>query len=111
MAWGLARISSRELAEWMAFDRIEPVGARRSDGLFAGLMSLIANAFRNPEKRRRPFVPRDFYPDFWEAAADELSEPPEAEGRVIVQRQSSQDMLATMMMIAQAMDARDSRAQ
>lgn len=60
----LARISSRELAEWMAYYRIEPWGEERDD-LRAGIVaSTVANTARDPRKRPRPFRPRDFMPDF-----------------------------------------------
>lgn len=64
MAWGLRNISGRELAEWRAFYEIEPFGAERED-LRAGIVaSTVANTARNPKRRRRPYRPREFMPNF-----------------------------------------------
>ena len=60
----LARVSSRELSEWMAYAKIEPFGEMRAD-LRAGIIaSTVANTARDPKKRRRPFQPREFMPRF-----------------------------------------------
>lgn len=61
----LAETSSRELSAWMVYDSIEPIGARRLDVLAAMLMALLANVNRNPKKRRKPFKPDDFMPEWW----------------------------------------------
>ncbi len=56
----LQRMDSRELSEWLAYDRIEPIGAVRSD-LGAGIISAtIANCHRG--KRSQPYTPADFMP-------------------------------------------------
>ncbi len=60
----LSSISSRQLTEWMAYDQLEPFGERRADLRMAILASLIANANRDPDKRREPFSPADFMPRF-----------------------------------------------
>ena len=58
----LERCDSREIAEWMAYDSVEPFGEDRAD-LRAGIIaSTIANV--NRESKRKAFVPRDFMPDF-----------------------------------------------
>lgn len=46
----------------MAYYNLEPFGDELAlmDEHFAGLKSLIANANRDPKKRRKPFVPGDF---------------------------------------------------
>ena len=67
----LARTSSRELSEWMAFDAIEPLGDRRLDVLLASFMALFANANRDPKKRRRAFKVEDFLPQWDKAAPQE----------------------------------------
>ena len=60
----LARMSSRELTEWMAYFTIEPWGEERAD-LRAGIVaSVIANVNRDPRKRPRPYRPEDFMPRF-----------------------------------------------
>ncbi len=53
------RMSGLELQEWMAFDRLSPIGDDRGD-LQAGIIaSTVANAHRS---RGRPFRPQDFMP-------------------------------------------------
>lgn len=42
-------MSSAEFAEWMAYDRLEPVGQRRDDVRMAFLAALIANQWRGKE--------------------------------------------------------------
>ena len=60
----LGRVDSRELTEWMAFYQIEPFGAERGD-LQAGIVaSTVANVHRDPKKKREPFKPADFMPEF-----------------------------------------------
>lgn len=60
----LHRISSRELTEWMAYYQLEPWGEERAD-LRAGIIAAtVANAARDPKKRRRPFRPEEFMPKF-----------------------------------------------
>jgi len=58
----LARISSRELSEWMAFFSLEPWGTEVEDWRFGMLASVFANANRDPKKRKRPYEPEDFMP-------------------------------------------------
>ncbi len=62
----LHRISSRELAEWMAFYSLEPFGEERADLRAAIIATTVANAARDPKRRRRPFRPADFMPRFRE---------------------------------------------
>lgn len=58
----LARISSQELSEWMAFYSLEPWGTEVDD-LRAGIIaSTIANVNRDPKKRRKPYKAQDFMP-------------------------------------------------
>jgi hypothetical protein len=57
-------LSSRTVAEWMAYASIEPFGEERAD-LRAGIIaSVIANVNRDPKKRREPFTEFDFMPRF-----------------------------------------------
>lgn len=60
----LNRISSRELSEWMAYDRLQPFGPERSDVNAGIVASTVANANRDSKKRRKPFGPADFMPVF-----------------------------------------------
>lgn len=58
----LSRISSRELAEWMAFYQLEPWGAETEDWRTGLVASTIANVNRDQKRRRRPYEPQDFMP-------------------------------------------------
>lgn len=57
----LGRIDSRELAEWMAFYRIDPWGGQRTDIGAAVVASTVANVNRG---KGRSFTPSDFMPRF-----------------------------------------------
>ena len=45
----LATTSSRELAEWEAYARLEPFGELRRDGMIGQLTAVLANVFRGPQ--------------------------------------------------------------
>ena len=60
MAWGLKRISSRELSEWMAFAQLEPFGADADFFGHAQTATVIANVNRG--KDDKPFTVEDFMP-------------------------------------------------
>lgn len=60
----LERMSARELDEWAKYAAIEPFGEDRADLRMGILASVIANASRDPDKRPKPFEPKDFMPDF-----------------------------------------------
>lgn len=54
-------MSAGELARWMAFDRLSPVGGERLDYLIARMMFFYAAANRNPKKPFN-FSLEDFLP-------------------------------------------------
>jgi len=57
-------ISSLDFAEWLAYQELEPFGEERAD-LRAGIISAtVANTARDPKKRRKPFRPAEFMPEF-----------------------------------------------
>lgn len=59
----LAELTSRELAEWDAFDRLEGgFGGRAAWGPGALLAALYAESHRDREKRGKPFSQADFLP-------------------------------------------------
>lgn len=63
--WGLlGAMTSEQLAWWEAYFRVEPFGEERADLRMAILAALIANANRDPKKRRKPYTPADFMPQF-----------------------------------------------
>jgi len=64
----MERISGEELQAWMAFYQIEPFGEQRADYRTGIVASTIANANRDPKKRRNPFRPEDFLPEFQPAS-------------------------------------------
>lgn len=55
-------LSSKELAEWQAYERVEPFGERRMDIRFAMLAMTISNIWRG--KNQPPFKLEQFMPDF-----------------------------------------------
>jgi len=65
------RMTSREFAEWMAFYEIEPFGDERGDLRMAILAALIANAHRDPKRRKRAYKPADFMPKFGRQSLEE----------------------------------------
>lgn len=58
----LARVSSRELTEWMLYYQIEPFGTEAAFMGHAITSSVVANA--NRKKGKKPFTPDDFMPRF-----------------------------------------------
>jgi len=88
----MREMGSRELAEWMAYNEIEPFGEWRAD-LRAGIVAAtIANTgFARPEE---PAKASDFMPDFLGQKADAPAEEErEAEGARIQKVQASFQML------------------
>jgi hypothetical protein len=62
----LEKISSRELAEWVAYNSIEPFGEFRQDIRIAKLWCLTANINRDTKKCPTPFTVMDFLKVFEE---------------------------------------------
>ena len=58
-----ARISSREFAEWQAYDQVDPFGEWRSDFRAGVIASATVNLWR---RRGETTSPADFMPDFVE---------------------------------------------
>ena len=57
-------VSSREFAEWQAYDRLDPIGDERAD-IAAGIVaSVVANTNRDERKRAEPFKPGDFMANY-----------------------------------------------
>jgi len=54
-------MSSREFAEWVAYDRINPIGPERADWRAALIAWMIACAFRG---KGRPPAIKDFMPEW-----------------------------------------------
>ncbi|MET0419012.1 MAG: hypothetical protein ABW022_23615 [Actinoplanes sp.] len=65
----LARVSSRELTEWEAYERVAgPVGDERFDHLFSMLQATIANVNRG--KNQKAHEPSAFLPKWGVAKPD-----------------------------------------
>ena len=60
----LARLSSRQISEWMAYYALDPFGEERADLRAAMVMALLANINRDPERRKEPYTPEEFMPRF-----------------------------------------------
>ena len=56
----LDSISSHELTEWMAYAQLEPFGEERADIRSATNTMVLANANRDPKKKRTPYTIEDF---------------------------------------------------
>jgi len=69
----LRRMSSRELTEWMAFFSLEPWGTEVEDWRAGLIAATIANANRDPKKRRKPYEPQDFMPRYEKPQVEEQS--------------------------------------
>ena len=67
VAYAQTQISSREFAEWLAYDRIAPLGPERADWRAALIAATVANAFRG--RARRAYKVEDFMPRFDGGAA------------------------------------------
>lgn len=66
----LARVSSRELSEWRAYDTLEPIGERRGDYRAALVASTMANLWRG--KNTRAAEIRDFLLEFGQEDEPEM---------------------------------------
>lgn len=66
----MAELSSRQLSEWEAYDRLDPIASWRDDFRTAQLMALIVNLVTRifHDKKKGPLpketVPLDFMPDW-----------------------------------------------
>jgi hypothetical protein len=58
----LEEMTSSEVADWMAYERLEPWGEERADLRTGILASLVANVTRG--KDQKAYGPVDFMPDF-----------------------------------------------
>lgn len=58
------RVTSREFAEYWAYDGLEPFGPKREDLRSGIVAATVANANRDRKKHPRPFEPATFMPRF-----------------------------------------------
>jgi len=79
----------------MAYSQLEPFGEERADLRSGIVSSTIANANRDPKKKRKAFRPQDFMPSFEEVKEEKQS--------------SWQSMLSTVEMLNTAFGGKDLR--
>lgn len=82
-----ARMSSRELSEWMAYDRIEPFGEQRADLRQAMTTAAVYNSIEAQRKHPKWHKPGDHLP-FAERSEpvtpdDEPPDPEELKGKLL----------------------------
>ncbi len=65
---------SREITEWMAYSKVEPFGLYQEDFRMAMICSVLANCNRDPKKKKEPYKPEDFIPDYLGARSGGESE-------------------------------------
>jgi len=96
----LKSLTSEQLTEWEAYDRLDPIGKWRDELGFASLSSLIANIVKQlyPEKGRKPKLttPMDFMMK-WGEVEEQKPEP---------KKQSVEDMRQILMGIASVQGAK-----
>jgi len=63
----LDQLSAKQINEWEAYDKLDPIGTWRADYRMAALSSLIMNgmiAWSGDKEEKKPTVPLDFMPDW-----------------------------------------------
>lgn len=88
-------MSHAEFVEWLAFYQSEPFGGVRDDIHAALIVTMLANVNRNPKKKKTPFKPSEFMPDWWRL--DKLADRAEGPGHVA-------GLLAKMQMFTTAIE-------
>ena len=91
----LARVSSAELTEWLAYRQIEPLPDERRDVLLATLAAILTNANRDPASSEA-MTAKDFLP--WLDEEDDRD-----------QAQSPEEMLALVEQLNAAFGGTDLR--
>lgn len=74
-------MGSAEFTDWMAYDRLEPVGPRADRYLLAAVAALLAN-LREP-RRRQAYQPEDFMPGILSARPEPTQREVVTKGRAI----------------------------
>ena len=99
----MGQLTSRQISEWEAYDRIDPIGNWREDFRFAKLESLLVNIvnqlYHDPKKGKPKITnPIDFMPDW--AGEDKFEEP---------KKQSVEEMKEVLMSIASSQNKKAKR--
>jgi len=93
------------LSEWLAFADLEPFGPLRADLRAGVITSMVANAFRDPKRRREAFGPADFF------ASLEERDPSTMVGMTAgKRRQTWEEQLHLVEMLNAAFGGKDLRA-
>ncbi len=66
----LASVTSAEITEAMAFERLEPFGSLHAEFLAGQVCATLANLQRDPRQRSQPWTASDFMPALARALAD-----------------------------------------
>jgi len=74
----LSSISARQLAEWMAYENIEPFGEIRDEIRHGQQMAMTANLNRDTKKRKEPFIAKEFMNFIEDPEEKEPAESPES---------------------------------
>jgi hypothetical protein len=72
----LREMDARELAEWEAYEKLEPFGEERADLRMAIMTANILNALRGKKGKKAKI--KDFMPDFEKALGKKSGGDPEA---------------------------------
>ena len=87
----LDELSSTQISEWQAYDRLDPIGTWREDFRMAYLSMIITNLVRaiHGKEETKIAIPLDFMPD-WGKGEEEVKET----------GQTQEDMKKIMMAVA-----------
>lgn len=93
----LARMSSREISEWICFFDLEgPPGEARADWRAGLIASTIANVNRDQKKRREPFGPGDFMPRWGDTPSEDERPVQTAEQQIAMARRLARALGGTI---------------
>ena len=73
-------LTSEQISEWVAYDRLDPIGPKRNDYGWALLCSVVTNLVMDiySKKGSQPkhVAPADFLPD-WDGSKEKISKKPQ----------------------------------
>ena len=71
----LNELTSRQISEWEAYDRLDPIGEWRADFRMAYLCTIVTNIARaiHGEKGAKMTVPLDFMPEWDKGDSDDTT--------------------------------------
>jgi hypothetical protein len=72
-----ASVTSEDVTEMMAFERLEPFGSLQQMLNFGQVCQVIANVNRDEKRRPQPYRASDFFPALAMAAGESSSKAPE----------------------------------